>query len=77
MDKILDAVVEVIPVTVAKLEMKPGDTLVIRMDMGPIIAQQELDRFQDMMRPLLPEGCKAVIMPKDAELTVIPKESTP
>ena len=74
MAQILDAVVEVVPVTIAKLEMKPGDTLVIRMDMGPVIAQQELDRFQDMTAPLLPEGCKAVIMPKDAELTIIPKE---
>lgn len=75
MAQILDAVVEVIPVTIAKLEMKPGDTLVICMNIGPVIAQQELDRFQGMMTPLLPEGCKAVIMPKDAELTIIPKET--
>ena len=77
MAKILDAIIEVFPVSIAKLEMKPGDTLVVRMDMGAVDSgHMDMGDFVSQLQGLVPEGCNAVILPKDAELTIIPKEPT-
>ena len=61
---------------IAKLEMKPGDVLVVRL---PILEymdnlQDGLDGFQEVLAAAIPNGCTCLILPTEAELSIITPE---
>lgn len=77
MPSIMEQMIEVVPVHISKLELKPGDTLVIRADYGPIVEKESWDQYVSGIHAVLPEGSHVVFLPQDAELSIIPKEPIP
>lgn len=77
MATIMEQMIEVVPVHISKLEMKPGDTLVIRANYGPYVENESWDQFVSSINSILPEGSHVVFLPQDAELSIIPKDPTP
>jgi hypothetical protein len=57
---------------IAKLELKPGDILVLRLDHK--LSDETCNWLRDNMRRVLPEGVKAMVLDKDADLSVVRAE---
>lgn len=56
-----------------KLDVHPGDTLVVKLSGQPSIAVVE--RVQDILKAALPKGVKVLVTPPGIEFTVVRKES--
>lgn len=55
--------------TITKLDAKPGDTLVIRVD--HTLTREIADRIRAAVEPNLPELVKVLVIGKDVELSVL------
>lgn len=56
---------------IGALRLKPGDVLVIKTDR---VTSGEVDkRIRDQLTPLLPQGCKVMVINPGVELSVITK----
>jgi len=65
---------EILKLEIAKLEMKPGDTLVIRTRIWDALLDNP-DGL-DALHECVPEGCRALLLPMESELSIItPKET--
>ena len=62
---------ESISARVARLEVKPGETLVVKI--LDRISAEEVERLQVRLKESLPDGVKCIILGDGAELAVVAK----
>jgi hypothetical protein len=63
---------EAITVQIAKLELKPGDTLVVSID--EYLSNDQVQAIKDHLESFLPDGAKAMVLSRGV---TVAKLSTP
>jgi hypothetical protein len=54
---------------IAKLQLRPGDTLVVRTD--EILSKDQCDYIERFIKPLIPDGCKVLVLGGGLQLDVL------
>lgn len=65
--------IQLIPVEIAKLELKEGDVLVASLP--KIASVVDAERVRDYMNQFVPYGVKTLVKTTDIELSIVRKEA--
>lgn len=61
---------EDIPIeSIAKLDIQPGETLVVRLHR--VLSPEQLHDVRERIRPALPDGARVLVVGSDIELTKV------
>lgn len=56
-------------IQIAKLELQPGDVLLVKVD--GILSGDQCERMRDGILAMLPQGVKCLVACKDVDLSII------
>ncbi len=62
--------------SIAKLELRPGDTLVVRYNRGPLSADVA-ERIKADIARLIPAGAEVMVIDSRFSLSVVPRQEQP